>query len=234
MKLLATTALALVLASPAWAGPSLGEVTIVYGYDTPDGQSFNSVTTTATGAPDTLYSYYTGPVVFHSSWPDITVYCVDLNHFLQTPSLYLFTKLTTNGEGQPISEFDSNRIGHIALIGAAALAAGGTANLDLAAAAQAAIWDISYDTDSPLSTSADPTISADISTLLGDVFPNVGYAMAMQPYAQGWPESGSASQEMVMGLTTGVPEPSTWAMGLIGFGLIGLMGYRKRWTVAHA
>jgi hypothetical protein len=24
-----------------------------------------------------------------------------------------------------------------------------------------------------------------------------------------------------------IPEPSTWAMGLVGFGLLGLLGYRK-------
>lgn len=28
----------------------------------------------------------------------------------------------------------------------------------------------------------------------------------------------------------GVPEPSTWALGLIGFGVLGFMGWRRSWT----
>jgi hypothetical protein len=29
-------------------------------------------------------------------------------------------------------------------------------------------------------------------------------------------------------VTSGVPEPSTWAMGIIGFGMVGALGWRKR------
>jgi PEP-CTERM motif len=132
--------------------------------------------------------------------------------------------LTENGEGQAISEADSNRIGWIAGIGARALAAGGTANLDLAAAAQAAIWDIAYAGDSVTSVTADPTISADLATLLGDVFPDRGYATAMQPFGVGWPDVG-ASQQMVIGFNA--PEPSTWAMMLLGFAGLACAGYRS-------
>ena len=219
-KLLIGTAFALGLASPAFAG----NITVT-GYNTPDGQGFNDITTTATGAPDTPYSYYTGPITFTlSDNSQMTVYCVDLDHWLQT-GVYQLTQLNTNGEGQAISEFDSNRIGHIASIGAAALAAGGTANLDLAAAAQAAIWDIGYDMDSVTSTTGDSTINNDLTKLLGDVFPNVGYAMAVQPYGQNWWQNGSASQQMVVGFSA--PEPSTWAMMLLGFAGLGFAGFRR-------
>src|SRR5580704_10899657 len=113
-KLLITTATLIALTAPAYAGPLI----TVTGTGTPDGQAFNDVTTTATGAADTPYSYYTGPVTFTlSSGGPLTVYCVDLNHFLQSSGTYMLTPLTLNGEGQTISEFDSNRIGHIAEIG---------------------------------------------------------------------------------------------------------------------
>jgi hypothetical protein len=105
---------------------------------------------------------------------NLTVYCVDLNHFLQSSGTYMLTPLMFNGEGQSISEFDSNRIGHIAAIGSAALAAGGTDNLDLAAAAQAAIWNISYVVDSPTSVTADSVIVGHIAQLLGKSFANFG------------------------------------------------------------
>ena len=74
------------------------------------------------------------------------------------------------------------------------------------------------------SVTADPTISADLATLLGDVFPDRGYATAVQPFGVGWPDVG-ASQQMVIGFNA--PEPSTWAMMLIGFVGLGYAGYRK-------
>lgn len=226
-KFLLTTALTLGLAALAHAG----NITVT-NYTTPDGQGSGDITTTAVGAPDTPYSYYTGPVVFTlSDNSNLTVYCVDLNHFLETSATYMLTPLTTNGEGQSISEFNSNRIGHIAAIGAAALKAGGINNLDLAAAAQAAIWDISYQSDSVTSVSNDgPTgpIAQDIITFLNDAFPNVGYATALQPFGQYWPTNTGASQEMVVGFASGVPEPGTWAMLGIGFGLMAAVGWRKK------
>ena len=231
--LLATTALAIVLATPALAGPlSLGQIVNITGYSTPDGAGFNSITTTALGAPDTPYSYYTGPIVFSvQGGPNLTVYCVDLNHWLQT-GVYQVVNLDQNGEGQSISEFDSNRIGHLAELGAAALGTGNTGD-KLAAAAQAAIWDIGYSADSPTSTSGDGQLSFMIGQYNIEPFANTGYALALRPYGVNWPDNPYASQQMVFSAGS-VPEPSTWAMGLMGFALIGAMGYRKRWTALRA
>jgi hypothetical protein len=232
MKKLLITAALIAFAAPAYAGPLI----TVTGYGTPDSDAFNDVTTTATGAPDTPYSYYTGPITFTLTvGGPITVYCVDLNHWLQT-GVYQYTDLKLNGEGQTISEFDSNRIGHIALLGAAALAAGEaslipavqTADLDLAAAAQAAIWDISYKVDGATSTTSNNDINTDLGDYLADSFPNVGYAEALQPYGQGWYGNPYASQDMVVGLTSDIPEPSTWLMGAMGFGLLGFVGWRRK------
>ena len=214
--LLATTLLAALGSSHANAGN-----VVVTGYSTPDNDAFNVATTTAAGASDTPYSYYTGPVVFSvQGGPDITVYCVDLNHYLSS-GVYKTGILDHNGEGQTISEFDSNRIGWIATIGAAALWINDTSHQLIAAAAQAAIWDIAYDADSPTSVSSDALFNTVLTAFLGDVFADKGYATALIPV------DPLNNQEMVMGFAASTPEASTWAMGLIGFGLVALMGAAK-------
>jgi hypothetical protein len=40
-------------------------------------------------------------------------------------------------------------------------------------------------------------------------------------------QSGTLTYDFTPTAVASVPEPSTWAMGLIGFGLMGLLGYRK-------
>jgi hypothetical protein len=40
-------------------------------------------------------------------------------------------------------------------------------------------------------------------------------------------QSGTLTYDFTPVPVASVPEPSTWAMGLIGFGLLGLLGYRK-------
>jgi hypothetical protein len=49
-----------------------------------------------------------------------------------------------------------------------------------------------------------------------------------------WPTDTSLSQQMVVGTSTTVPEPSTWAMILVGFGLLGGAGYWRRRSVSIA
>jgi hypothetical protein len=216
-KYLVAGALAGAFALPAYAG------NINYdSYSTPDNAAFNIATTTADGATDTPYSYYTGPVVFSlDGGGSLTVYCVDLNHFLAGSGMYTTGILDHNGEGQTITEFDSNRIGHIAAIGAAALTHSDLADQDLAAAAQAAIWDIAYDGDHPSTTSGDTIFNGDLATLLVDHFANVGFATALLVPA------GVDNQEMVTGFAASAPEPSTWAMMLLGFAGLGYAGFRR-------
>jgi hypothetical protein len=60
------------------------------------------------------------------------------------------------------------------------------------------------------------------------VFANNGsYAIALIPDGN-WPQNGSLSQQMVVGLASGVPEPSTWAMMLTGFAGLGYAAFRHR------
>jgi hypothetical protein len=225
-RLLATTALALGLASPALAtGFTIGQIVNITGYSTPDAAGFNSITTTAGGAPDTPYSYYTGPITFNvQGGADITVYCVDLNHWLQTGQ-YKVVALDTNGEGQSLTESQSSLIGSLAEFGAG-VGLGNIVDQMYAAAAQARIWDVAYAADGATSTSTGAQDTIDL-LVNGFGFADRGFALALQPYGVDWPNNLSASQEMVLGFGSPVPEPSTWALGLIGFAIVGAMGYKK-------
>ena len=219
-KLLVSTAIALAMSA---SGAHALTYTVT-GYGLPDGGAYNDVTTTAPGAHDSPYSYYTGPVTLYVNGTpsSLTVYCMDLDHFLHSTGIYEVVDLTKNALGDTISLFDSNRIGHIAQIGANALAHG---NDDLATAAQAAIWDITYGAENAHSTSTG-TIEIDLLTLLADNFGGTQhYARELIPFGEGWPGEGGANQAMVM--STGVPEPSSWALMLSGFGLLGAAGFYK-------
>jgi hypothetical protein len=207
--------LATALAGLAPIAAHAGEI-IVTGYDSPDGDAYG------TGLING-YSYYDGPVTLHvQGGPDITAYCADLSHELQGWVGYSYGLLTQNGQGDPISQALSNRIGHIAQLGFAAL---GANDGFLASAAQLAIWSLEYDATPTFYNS---TVQSDFGTLLGDVFANNGsYAIALIPDGN-WPQNGSLSQQMVVGLASGVPEPSTWAMMLTGFAGLGYAAFRHR------
>ena len=207
--------LATALAGLAPIAANAGEI-IVTGYDLPDGEAYG------TGLING-YSYYDGPVTLHvQGGPDITAYCADLNHELQSGAGYSYGLLTQNGQGDPISQALSNRIGHIAQLGFAAL---GANDGFLASAAQLAIWSLEYDVTP---TFYDGVVESDFQTLIGDVFANNGaYATALIPDGD-WPQNGSLSQQMVVGLASGVPEPSTWAMMLTGFAGLGYAAFRHR------
>lgn len=210
--------LATALASLAPIAAHASDITVT-GYDLPDGDAYGAGLING-------YSYYDGPVTLHvQSGPDITVYCADLNHILQGGAGYSYGLLTQNGQGDPISQALSNRIGHIAQLGFAAL---GANDGSLASAAQLAIWSLEYDATP---TFYNGVVQSDFATLLGDAFANDGsYAMALIPDGN-WPQNGALSQQMVVGLASGVPEPSTWAMGLMGFaGIAGFSFFKRRQT----
>jgi hypothetical protein len=71
-----------------------------------------------------------------------------------------------------------------------------------------------YVSDSPLS---------DTSTYLSQTFSSLGAT----PGTYEWTWGTGANQNFTVVIGTVVPEPSTWAMLLLGFGLLGLLGYRK-------
>ena len=207
--------LATALAGLAPIAAHAGEI-VVTGYDQPDANAYG------TGLING-YSYYDGPVTLHvQGGPDITAYCADLTHELQGWVGYSYGLLTQNGHGDPISQALSNRIGHIAEPGFATL---GANDGFLASAAQLAIWSLEYDVTP---TFYNGVVESDFQTLIGDVFANNGsYARALIPDGD-WPQNGSLSQQMVVGLTSGVPEPSIWAMMLTSLAGLGYAAFRRR------
>jgi hypothetical protein len=206
--------LATALASLAPISARASDITVT-GYDLPDGNAYG------TGLIDG-YSYYDGPVTLHvQGGPDITAYCADLNHVLQGWAGYNYGVLDHDGLGNPISQALSNRIGHIAELGFAALNDGDGLK---ASAAQLAVWSLELGQTPAFYNSI---VESDFRTLLGDVFVNNGYyATALVPDG-GWPANPYASQQMVVGLASGVPEPSTWAMMLTGFAGLGYAAFRR-------
>jgi hypothetical protein len=163
------------------------------------------------------YSYYTGPIAFTTTTAgNFTVFCTDLNHDVWVGGTfdYIFAPLTENGLGQAISQSVSNEIGQIA-----SLYKNQTG--DWAIAAQAAIWQLAY--PGIAQTFSDAAVKADYNAILVATYGNTGgYAVALVPYGGSWPDGGP--QEMVYG----VPEPSTWAMMMLGFAGLGLAGRRRR------
>ena len=178
------------------------------------------------------YGYYDGPIGFHTDTAgDFEVYCADLNHYLQTGKTYHFGLLKTDGNGNNLSELQSYEIGKIAKAGFANLG-----NQDFAAAAQLAIWAIEYNTSA--GSFKDGGISADYTTLFSEFAvpgKDFNWATVVQPDSP-WPGGGEwgSSQQMVIGLATGVPELPTWAYALMGFSLLGAVGFRQRKAARYA
>jgi hypothetical protein len=201
-RLIAGAALLWLSASSAWAATPIW-VTLT---GLPAQNASNIVSTD---------SYYTGPIAFTTTSSEkFTVFCTDLEHNVGLGGQYeyVFGALTENGLGAPISEKTSNEIGQIA-----ALYKNGTG--DWSIAAQAAIWSLAYPGLSQ--TISDPTVLADYNAILGKTYVNTGRdALALIPYGS-WPSGGQ--QEMVYG----VPEPSTWAMMMLGFVCLGFARYRR-------
>lgn len=151
------------------------------------------------------------------------VFCVDLEHVINVghydqPLVFTQGILTDDGAGNPISEADSNRIGQIAAIGQIFAKSGDADFIQDLEAVQAAIWSIEYHT---LAVSGDPEINSEIAKLLNVVDNGHGYARALiahGPHIDG-------TQNMVTG---GVPEPTTWALMIAGFGMVGGALRRRR------
>ena len=83
---------------------------------------------------------------------------------------------------------------------------------------------LDYVSDSPLS---------DTSTYDGQTFSSLG----VTPGTYKWTWGSGANQNFTLVIGAVVPEPSTWAMMLIGFAGLGLMGYRtagRRRTAGNA
>jgi hypothetical protein len=137
-----------------------------------------------------------------------------------------FGAITTGTGGSPLADF------YFGLTGPANFGSGGLTSassgagdlVGLSGASSLAVPQ-GYHSDSPLS---------DTSTYLSQTFGSLG----VTPGTYEWTWGSGANQNFTLVIGTVVPEPSTWAMMLLGFAGLGFAGYqsagRRRRTVSDA
>jgi hypothetical protein len=183
------------------------------------------------------FTRLTGPIQlnFDGSQTPVWVFCVDWNHNVgvglgyqaAVDYTYNLAPVKTDstgvlsGTGLPLSETVSGEIQTLVNLGVAA-ANSGAASDDQLAAFQAAIWDIEYG----LTQNAGDASASEIATINADI----AYAQAnpSNSYALAFYDPAGGSQA----LATTVPEPTTWALMLVGFGGLGGALRARRKAVA--
>jgi hypothetical protein len=199
------------------------------------GTGYNGITYNLTEYSTAIGLHVQNTPASQSLW----VFCVDLFHTInvggQFPSLaYTTQTLTTDNNpagpnlpthtGYTLQPNVSAEIQYLAHIGVGL--AGTSDNANNLTAIQAAIWEIEYGLTAHSSNS---TINGLISTYYNNALvAGAGGSQAEELY-------NSAHQSFVNGnpsLTTGVPEPSTWAMMILGFCGVGFMAYRRKRQVS--
>ncbi len=161
---------------------------------------------------------WTTPILMYDSANvEQIVFCDDLQHVVYVgggQQLHYVTGLVTvDGAGKALDVGVSNVMGQIADLGRSDYLSG---DEDGAIAAQAAIWGLEYGLNV---SSTDATINGDIQQDLLIKDNGRGYALGLIA------QDGTQSQIIGLG---GVPEPATWAMMLLGFGVIGTAMRRGR------
>jgi hypothetical protein len=166
----------------------------------------------------------------------VWVWCVDLSHQISIapyspPLAYQIGPVNTDstgalsGTGNPLSQQVSGEIQTLAEIGTT-LANSATPDPVALTAIQGAIWEIEYNY-SPAQVTGTPQENTDIAN-------DIAFAMAhpASGYAQGLYPVGASGQGFgaSQGFATGVPEPTSWAMLIVGFGAVGARMRRR----AHA
>lgn len=148
------------------------------------------------------------------------VFCDDLFHSFSPgaqnpPIIYKTGLVTTDSNGNLLTMSQSNRMGQLAEKGRFIhLTEFGQDRFDDEAAIQGAIWAIEYGINV---TSSDPTIQAEITQFLTVADNGKGFAQGLI--------SQDRHQSFVIG---GVPEPTTWAMMILGLGAVGVAMRNRR------
>ncbi|MDB5478991.1 MAG: hypothetical protein JWO83_44 [Caulobacteraceae bacterium] len=168
------------------------------------------------------------------------VWCVDLNHNVyianySPPLVYKTGVVTTDstgtksGTGNSLSQMVSGEIQTLAEIGTG-LANSANPSAEKLTAIQGAIWEVEYGF-APSQVIGTPQENNDIASFIA-----YAQAHAAQSYAQAIYPEGPNGQGFgyTQGFATGVPEPTTWAMLIAGFGLLGVSLRRRATEPARA
>ena len=193
------------------------------------------------GAP--YSNVYEGPEAMNVSFnggpaQDITAFCVDLFHLwtgAPPAQTYVTAPVTKDshdywsGDGNTLSDSVSGQIGFLAGMGQT------TSDVARLAGIQGAIWSIEY----PAFTISSPPGNPSSSPYLGYYVGLAGAWATSHPgfhgHANGIYSVGGSSQGfgLTQGFTTGgVPEPTTWALMIGGFGMAGAMLRHRRRQLA--
>jgi len=156
------------------------------------------------------------------------VWCVDLDHVIYigsyNPPLAYETSLVTtdstgamSGTGNPLSLMVSGEIQTLADIGTG-IANSASPDAEKLTAIQGAIWEAEYNF-TPSQVVGTPQENSDIASYLAYAQAHVasGYAPAVYPVGPDGQGFG-----FTQGFATGVPEPTTWVMLLLGFAHLGV------------
>jgi hypothetical protein len=201
------------------AAPSAASAATLFITDVQVGNgNFGDVNVAGYGSP-----WATPILVTDSAGHSYFTYCVDLEHDIYVTGgqnlPYHLGALTLNGLGNPLPPHVSNEIGQLVSLGHYFYSQG---NVDAQVAAQAAIWQLEYGGVTITPDASHPNIGTYFSKFIQIQDNNRGPAMALL--------SEAGTQNLAIG---GVPEPATWAMMILGFGMIGA-AMRRRGAKAAA
>jgi hypothetical protein len=144
-------------------------------------------------------------------------FCIDIftglqsGYFAQLPvdMQYHIGALTDDGNGHSLSTSQVEQIYGLAALGTSLINGASPDLQNKLSGIQGAIWTIEY-----------PTLSFDGNTAALDAY-IAGY-VAMAPTLHGNAYALLSDDGLTQDFVIGVPEPATWAMMILGFGLIGL------------
>jgi hypothetical protein len=169
-----------------------------------------------------------GPITLYDKGTSLgTFWCMDVDNYLAgsgTVGLLSYTLANADsglpGVPKTLTQTQLNAIGWLVDLGDKAI---GT---DAGAAFQIAIWSEEYGSAFKYNA-IDSTVTNDVATDLALALGEKGTIGGLEFLVPG---VGVDSQTLVGGtpFAAGAPEPSTWAMGIIGFAVLGAMGYRRR------